>query len=216
MTLLELFDLMKKRWRLVVALPLALALVTALYGYIFMPNVYTASTSVYVLTKAQSSSGITSTDLSASQMITNDVATLVKSARVQDLAAKEAGMSSLSGYKVSVESTTTTRIITISVSGTDPAKVAQVANQLASTADNIAQEVMDVQSINVIDEARVPASPSGPRRLMYTAVAFLAGLFLAIAIVVIADMANTRVRTSEEAAELLDLPVIGRIPSIRV
>ena len=59
-------------------------LLTALYGYIFMPNMYTASTSVYVLTKGQSSSGgITSTDLSASQMITNDVAALVKSSRVQ-------------------------------------------------------------------------------------------------------------------------------------
>ena len=101
------------------------------------------------------------------------------------------------------------------MTGTSPQTVAQIANQLAATADNIAQEVMDVQSINVIDEARVPVNPSGPRRLVYAAVALLAGLFLAIAIIVIADMANTRVRTSEEAAELLGLPVIGRIPSIR-
>ncbi len=215
MTLLELFDLVKKHLRLVIALPLALALVTALYGYIFMPNMYTASTSVYVLTKGQSSSGITSTDLSASQMITNDVAALVKSSRVQGLAAADAGLDSLSGYKITVESTTNTRIITISVTGTSPQTVAQIANQLAATADNIAQEVMDVQSINVIDEARVPVNPSGPRRLVYAAVALLAGLFLAIAIIVIADMANTRVRTSEEAAELLGLPVIGRMPSIR-
>ncbi len=216
MTLLELFDLVKKHLRLVIALPLALALVTALYGYIFMPNMYTASTSVYVLTKGQSSSGgITSTDLSASQMITNDVAALVKSSRVQGLAAADAGLDSLSGYKITVESTTNTRIITISVTGTSPQTVAKIANQLAATADNIAQEVMDVQSINVIDEARVPVNPSGPRRLVYAAVALLAGLFLAIAIIVIADMANTRVRTSEEAAELLGLPVIGRIPSIR-
>ena len=74
---------------------------------------------------------------------------------------------------------------------------------------------MDVQSINVIDEAPVPSRPSGPPRLMYIAVAFFAGLFIAIAIIVIADMANTRVRSAEEAAELTGLTIIGRIPVIK-
>ena len=68
---------------------------------------------------------------------------------------------------------------------------------------------------NVIDEAIEPTSPSGPPRLMYTAAAFLVGLFIAIAIIVIADMANTRVRSAEEAAELTGLTIIGRIPVIK-
>ena len=101
------------------------------------------------------------------------------------------------------------------VTGTSPDNVAVVANQLAKTVDSIAQQVMDVQSINVIDEASVPTTPSGPPRLMYTAVAFLVGLFIAIAIIVIADMANTRVRSAEEAAELTGLTIIGRIPVIK-
>ena len=215
MTLLELFALMKKHLKLVIALPIALAVVAGLYSFIFMPNTYTASTSVYVLTKSSTTGSISSTDLSASQMLTNDVAALVKSSRVQQKAAAEVGLTSLEDYKISVESSTTTRIITISVTSTSSTGAATVANQLANTADNIAQEVMDVQSINVIDEAKVPTSPSGPRRLMYVAVAFLVGLFLAIAIVVIEDMANTRVRSGEEAAELLGVPIIGRIPTIR-
>ena len=74
---------------------------------------------------------------------------------------------------------------------------------------------MDVQSVNVIDEAVTPTSPSGPNRLMYTAVAFLAGLFVAIAIVVLMDMLNTRIRNDREAEELLGLPVIGRFPYVK-
>ena len=50
---------------------------------------------------------------------------------------------------------------------------------------------------------------------MYTAVAFLAGLFLAVAIVVVLDIVNTRVRNAEEVEELLGVPVIGRIPVIK-
>ena len=217
MTLLELLALIKKHLAVVIILPVVFALATAGYCWFFMPNTYTASTSMYVLTKSQNSGNgnITSTDLSASQMLTNDVATLIKSSRVQSKAAAAINLDSLSGYRISVESTTSTRVITVSVTGTSPTNVAMIANQLARTADDIAQEVMDVQSINVIDEARTPSSPSGPPRLMYTGVAFLAGLFLAIAIIVIADMANTRVRSSEEAAELLGLPIIGRMPTIK-
>ena len=67
----------------------------------------------------------------------------------------------------------------------------------------------------MIDQAAEPAAPSGPSRPLYTAVAFLAGIFVAVAIVVLMDMLNTRVRSPEEAEELLGVPVIGRIPTIK-
>ena len=55
----------------------------------------------------------------------------------------------------------------------------------------------------------------GPNRIMYTAVAFLAGLFFAIALIVLLDMLNTTVKSPEEAEELLGLPVLGRMPSLK-
>lgn len=216
MTLLELFALMRKHLAVVIALPVIAALVTAAVCFFVLPNTYTASTSMYILTKSSAEKdALTNSDLSASQMLTNDVATLIKSNRVRTEAAESVGLSSLDNFTINVDSSTTTRLITVSVTGTDPSDASLVANALAKVADDIAQEVMDIQSINVVDSASEPTSPSGPPRLMYTLVAALAGLFVAIAIIVIADMANTRVRTGEEAAELLDLPIIGRIPAIK-
>ena len=216
MTLLELFQLIRKHLAIVIIIPCVCALVTAVFCYVGLADTYTASVSMYVLTKSSSDNeGVTNSDLSASQMLTNDVATLIKSNRVQSDAAEAVGLDDLKGYKIDVDSSTTTRVITVSVTGDSPANVAVVANQLAATADEIAQSVMDVKSINVIDEAKQPESPSGPPRLMYVLVAFVAGLFLAIAGIVIADMANTRVRSGDEAAELTGLPIIGRIPIIK-
>ena len=51
--------------------------------------------------------------------------------------------------------------------------------------ETVAQEIEMADSINVIDEAVSPDAPSGPNRTLYVAVAFLAGLFLAVAIVVL-------------------------------
>lgn len=80
---------------------------------------------------------------------------------------------------------------------------------MAEEVSGVAREVMNV------DSAKVPTSPSGPKRPLYIAIDLLAGLFAAMAIVVIADMTNTKVRGEEDLEELLGVPVIGRIPAMK-
>ena len=217
MTLLELFKLLRKHLALVVALPIVLAIATAGFSWGIMQNQYTATVSVYVLTAKDDANSNTTAynDLTASQLMANDIATLAKSETVQKRTAESLGMASLSGYKISVEAGTTTRVISISVTAGKADAASSVAHEIASVLSTVAQDVMGVESVNVVDAAQVPESPSGPPRTMYTAVAFLAGIFLAVAIVVLLDMLNTRVRNPEEAEELLGVPVIGRIPTIK-
>lgn len=216
MTLLELFKLLQKHLAMVIILPVVLALATAGVSWGLMQNQYTATVSVYVLSSSSSEQNtIQNSDLSASQLIANDIAELANSDIVAERTAEELGMTSLAGYDISVNSSTTTRVIEISVESGEPQAAATVANKIAEVLSSVAQEVMGVESVNIVDEAKTPEAPSGPNRVVYTAVAFLAGLFLAVAIVVVMDMVNTRVRTPEEAEELLGVPVIGRIPKIK-
>ena len=216
MTLLELLTLLRKHLKLVIVLPILCAAAIAAVAWLVLPSTYTSSTSMYVLTRAnESNNSLTNSDLSASQMLTNDVAKLIKSDRIESDTADKLQMKNLDDYKITVSSETTTRVITVSVTGKSAQTAAIVANGLAETTDSVAREVMDVKSINVIDKAVEASSPSGPPRAMYTAVAFLAGIFLAIAIVVVMDMLNTRVRGAEDVEELLGIPVIGRIPSMK-
>lgn len=220
MTLLELFQLLRKHLKLVIALPIACALAMGAFFFVMMGNTYTASVSMYVLSQSaqgENNAAIQYNDLSASQMLTNDVSQLIKSERVVQQTAKDLGMSvgELESSKIEVTSSTTTRLITIAVTSDSPQSAAAVANGIARTTNSVAQEIMAVEAVNLIDEAEVPQAPSGPPRLMYTAVAFLAGIFIAVAIVVVMDMVNTRIRKPEEIEELLGVPVIGRIPTIK-
>lgn len=181
-----------------------------------MDNTYTATTTMYVRANNTDDNGqMNYNDLSASQMLSNDIATLLDSDSVKSGAAKELGLTDLDDYKVSVSSETTTRVITLSVTGTDAKETAEVAKAMASSVSTVAQNVGAAQSINVIDEAKTPEAPSGPKRTLYIAVAFLAGIFIAVAYVVLADMLNTRIRGAEEAEELLGIPVVGRIPAMK-
>ncbi|WP_419044179.1 YveK family protein [Enorma massiliensis] len=216
MTLLELLSLLRKHLKLVVLLPIACMVVMGLASVLVMHSTYTARTNMYVLASSENttSSGLSS-DLSASQMLTNDVATLLQSDRVTSDAAEQLGLSTLAGYDITVSSESTTRVITLSVTGSDARGTANVANALADCVSSVAQEVMGVESVNVIDEAPTPQAPSGPNRPLYVIVAGMAGFFGAVAIVVLLDIVDTRARSAEDVEELLGLPVIGRIPEMK-
>lgn len=216
MTLLELLTLLRKHLKFVIVLPVVCAVAMFFVAYFMMADEYTAVTSMYVLASSEDQGGSAlSTDLSASQMITNDVATLLTSNRVVADAAQELGLENLGDFDISVSSETTTRVLSVSVTGENPVVAADIANALATNVSSIAQEVMNVESVNIVDLASVPNSPSGPNRVLYVAAAFMAGLFAAVAIVVLVDMLDTRVRNAEQVEELLGLPVIGRIPQVK-
>ena len=162
MTLLELFQLLKKHLKLVITLPVVCAIAMGIVSFVAMDNTYTATTSMYILAKTDDSGQMSYNDLSASQMLSNDIATLLDSDSVKSGAAKELGLTDLDDYKVSVSSETTTRVITLSVTGTDAKETAEVAKAIASSVSTVAQNVGAAQSINVIDEAKTPEAPSGP------------------------------------------------------
>ena len=207
--------LLRKHLKLVIALPVLCAVAAAAVSWALLPNAYTASVSMYILTKSSGeSSSITNSDLSASQMLTNDVVSLVKSDRVLADMANSLKMDSLSDYEISVESATTTRVLTVSVTGESAQTVAIVANELAETTGSAKRGHGRKERQRDRSGRRADVAFGSPR-VMYTAVAFLAGLFLAVAIVVVLDMVNTRVRNAEEVEELLGVPVIGRIPVIK-
>ena len=217
MTLLELLTLLRKHLKLVIMLPIVCMVAMGLASVLMMSDTYTATTDMYVLASSEgsNSSSALSSDLSASQMLTNDVPTLLQSHRVMPDAADQLGLPNLRGYNITVTSESTTRVITLQVTSSDAQGSANVANALADCVSNVAQEVMNVESVNVIDEAPTPEAPSGPNRMLYVAVAGMAGLFAAVAIVVLMDVIDTRVRSAEDVEELLELPVIGRIPEMK-
>lgn len=222
MTLGEFFALLRRHIVFMIVLPVVLALV-AVGICAFLPDQYTATTTMYVLSKNgtsaqnQNNADSSSTDLnnlSAGQMLANDVATIAKSSRVASDVAQQVGLSSLGNYHIDVQSSDTSRIITLTVTGSNPQQAASIANAYVQKTSSTTSSVMGVKAVNVVDEALVPASPSGPNRPLYVVVTFLVGLILAACIVVVADCMNTKVRRDEEAQEITGLPVVAHFPKI--
>ena len=214
---LEFLELLRKKWYLLVILPLLFAGATAVYCWCFMANTYTASVTLYVLNqKVTTDSGQqeTSPDFSNSKQLANDLAKIAETSTITNSAAEALGMRDLSGFTVDVSSDSNTRVIILKITGKNPDATACVANELADRTAEAAVENMKLDAVNIIERATVPDAPSGPNRPLYTLIALLVGGFAAIALILLLDMLNNSVKSGEEAEELLGLPVLSRMPEV--
>ena len=70
-------------------------------------------------------------------------------------------------------------------------------------------EAQDRDFLHIAQSAQPAAAPAQPRVLLNTILGFGAGLFLGLMTAILLEQLDTRVRTSEDVAQLLDWPVLG-------
>ena len=216
MTLFEALQLSKRHLKLFIIVPLLFMVAMGACSFVFMSDEYTASTSMYILARSDSPQGsVSNNDLSTSQLIANDIAELAQSERVTSNTESALGLDDLSDYTVSVAGESTTRLINVTVTGPNAQMAADVANEIASNTSQVAQEVMSVDSIKVVDKAKPAKKPSGPNRPKLMLLAAAGGLMVVIGYLLVQDAVDTRIRNAQDAEETLGLPVIGRIPAVK-
>lgn len=66
-------------------------------------------------------------------------------------------------------------------------------------------------NIAVLNSAVAPNTPSKPRLLINTLVSIFLGLLLGVAVALMLELANRRVRTTEDLLELLKIPMLGSV-----
>lgn len=215
MTLPDFFRLIRKHLALAVLLPVALTALAGAWAYLRLADAYTATATAHVNVE-QDGQGISiNTNLSAAQMATNDVVSLVQSGQLDAQAATLAGVPSIAGYSYTVTSSTSSRVIVLSVTGTDAAGAARVADALIDAAATTVPTVISGCTIQAVGSAAVPQEPSGPNRPMYVALGLAAGVALALVAIFVLDLMDARVRSVEDAERLLDIPVLGCVPTER-
>ena len=56
-----------------------------------------------------------------------------------------------------------------------------------------------------------PIKPAGPKVLLNTALATVLGVMLGLGFSILAEMLNRRVRSENDVAEVLDIPMLGAV-----
>ena len=211
---LELFHvLLDKIWVIILAGAVA-ALAVVAATILFITPQYQSTTKMYVLSK-QDSNTLTSQDMQTSLSLTKDYAELIKSRTVTEGVITQLNLDMTHEQllsKMTVDSATDTRILSISVRDADPYVACEIANAIRDVAANHIKNVMDIDAVYVVESANLPEYKNSPSIKKYGLVCGVAGVAIAIAIILITYLSNDTIKTQEDVERYLGLSTLGTIP----
>lgn len=218
MELRDLLQILIKRIVIVISLPLVSVVLAYFVGTVFLTPVYQTEATVYVISKNDDSqSGYSSTDLVVSQQLVKDYQEFIKSRVVIETVMQELGLENTTykdlAERITVKRKNDSRILEIVVKDTNPILARDIAQQVTLTFREKVVELMNIENVNILDEARVPEypiSPDIPRNMLFC---FFAGLFAAIGLVFLLHYLDSTIKDAQDVEKYLKLKVLGSIPA---
>ncbi len=215
-----LFTYLRKWWVIVLffALGAAVAFVLTLN---FVTPTYRADISIYVNNDRglESKDYLSSADISAAQRLVNTYVTIAKSDQVLEKISEELDWEYTAdelASMITAKQLNETEIFRMYVTHSDPEEAARIANVAAEVAPTIISEIIDGTSARVIDTAKVPTSRYSPSYSKYAMVGGGVGALLAIVILAILCINDTRIKDENDLMDLFDLPILGRVPDFEI
>ena len=114
--------------------------------------------------------------------------------------------------RVTVNMPDSGRIITISVSDEDPYMASKLTTEIRDKAALHIKEVMDSEAVNIVEEANIPRGQTLANYKKNGVTGVVAGMALAIGIIVLMYMMNDTINKPEDVERYLGLSVLGSIP----
>jgi capsular polysaccharide biosynthesis protein len=222
--------LLRRRWILIL-LTVVVALVV---GWSITPrtDTYTARSKLYIGSRTIESD---QNDLSGDRALALDRLVVTFSvmidsepiaARAIDLTGEEVSAENLVN-KTTTQPEPATQLLYIDVVDADPARAQALANGLA---DAFVEQVQDfepgtatggegdvpVLPAYIFERARLPTVPESNGLMKNLLLASLLGAGLAVAVVLLLDYLDISIRTPDDAERLIELPVLGVIPTLDI
>lgn len=206
--------LLSKLW-FIILLGIVVGIVAFVYSKYVVAPVYSSTTKVYVLARQSTEANVTYTDLQTGTQLTKDYIELVKSRTVLNQVIDDLELQKTVdelGKMIDVTTQTDTRIITITVNSTDVYEAQKIADAVRTAATVHICQVMNLEAVNVIDEADLPSAPSSPNVMKNSIIGVLIGIILAVVIVVIRYLLDDSIVTPDDVERYLGLSVLASIP----
>lgn len=210
----EVFHLVISKLGVIILSGILLGVLSIIGTMLFITPKYESTTKIMVLNK-QDNNTLTSADMQTSTQLTRDYAELIQSRTVLEGVIAQLNLDMTYKEmlnKVSVETSSDSRIVSISVTDEDPYTASEIANAVRDMAAEHIQSVMDIEAVNVVDTANIPNEKASPSLAKNGVIGGLLGVIIAMAAVIIIYLTNDTIKVEEDVERYLGLSVLGSIP----
>ncbi|WP_270337806.1 Wzz/FepE/Etk N-terminal domain-containing protein [Streptococcus infantarius] len=216
---IDILYLLRKLWSkkfFIIFVGLLVGTIALLGSVFFIKPKYTSTTRIYVVSRSSDTS-LTNQDLQAGSYLVNDYKEVITSSEVLSSVINQEKLSmsaSELSKDIAVTIPTDTRVISISVTDTDAQRACDIANTVREVAAEKIKAVTKVDDVTTLESATKPSHPSSPNVKKNAAIGALAGVFLAVVGILVAEVLDDRVRRPEDIEETLGMTLLGVVPDV--
>lgn len=208
------FILLRKWWLILLAAVICGSLMFAYTKFMVTP-MYRSTAKLYVL-PATDGETISNPEAQMALTFTKDFREIVTGRTVLesvinelDLRMSYEGLASI----VSSSGTEDSRIITVSVSHSDPIQAQRIANAICVEAERVLYSTVEADMVNISEKAHLPSSPYSPSMTRNVAVGAMIGMVLVSGILLLIFIIDDKVKTPVDVENQVGLSVLGVIPA---
>ncbi len=214
----EFLRYMFQRTWLIIMCGLTLGLGMILYSMLFATPGYESSTKIYILSSSgDDSSSLTTSDMTVSSSLTKDYTEIIQNRTVVENVISSLQLNTtyedfLKTVDVSASSSDT-RILTITITDSDPYEAKRRVDTFRDIALNQIEEVMGRDVVKVIETASYPDHRTSPSLRKNGMIGAIVGILLCILVLLVVYLRNDTIRTQSDIERYLGITVLGLIPA---
>ncbi len=202
----------------IILITIIFMLIGIIYSVGFVTPKYTSSTTLLLATSESANSKtntITTSDITLNSKLVSTYSELVKSKNVTRQVISNLGIDETEDElrnSITVSSVKDTELIKISVTDKNATNAYNIANEIAKVFTQKVSEIYNINNVQILDQAEISTKPSNINHAKDVIMFTFVGLFVAIVFVLVANMLDTTIKSSEEVEKLCNVPVIASIP----
>ncbi len=209
----KLFLILKKNMKYLIVLPIVFLALSMVITFVFMTPKYSSSTQVLVNQK-ETDNQIMAQQVQSNLQLVNTYSEIIKSPRILDKVSKNLkgkySSKEISGM-LTVSNQAESQILNIAVENESREAATRVANEIANVFSKDVSKIMNVDNVSILSKADTKGNQISPKPLLNSVVGIFLGLIVALIVIFSKEMLDKRIKTEEDVAEVLDLPVLGTI-----
>lgn len=216
----SIFYTLKKKIVFMILIAMICGAAAGCYTNFFIDPKYTAAITLCAYNdnnRIGTDGSISSSEIDASTNLVNTYMEILKSyaflEKVADRLDYDISAGAVKGM-ISCGQVTETFIFKVYVTSTNPNEAAEIANTIAEICPDELVRIINAGSIQVVDYAAVPSSPSSPNLKKNVGIAMLVGFVLSFVLFFVKEIFDTSINDEKDLEKEFDIPVLGTIPRL--
>lgn len=214
-SLVELFDILKKHFRVIILTTVLTAVIAAIYTFFLVTPKYQASTEMLVSHSSDSTTqNMTQQDINTSIQLINTYSDIIRNDVTLDPVIEDLGLDMTAKElreDITVQTENDSQVFSIQVQNENPYQATEIANTVADYFQKEIYEIMNVDNVTIISSAIPNVDPISPNNMLNVIIGVLLGGMIGIGIVFVYELTDNTVKSAEYVEETTGWTNLGQI-----